>query len=194
VTSFDDLVGTELAGPERERLRDVHDLIFEAGPPPELSPKLAAGPTLQMTLGRVRRITSGSRRRLVLPAMAAAFLIVLVVSLLINGNKQRFTAIPLRGTAAALHSSGILDVLASSGKSQPMVINVRGLQAGSYVVYLVRKHRPWAECGSFKVLRTGAYTTAKLNSPYALRVHDSWVVTREAAGRGHGVTVLRPTA
>ena len=33
---FDDLVGGDLPADERERLRRVHDLLVEAGPPPEL--------------------------------------------------------------------------------------------------------------------------------------------------------------
>ncbi len=49
---FDDLVGTDVEQAERERLRRVHDLLLEAGPPPELSPEIELGPTLAMTLSR----------------------------------------------------------------------------------------------------------------------------------------------
>ena len=48
---LEDLVGADLDLSERERLRRVHDLLLQAGPPPELSPEIEAGPTLAMTLG-----------------------------------------------------------------------------------------------------------------------------------------------
>ena len=41
---FDELVGAETTGAERERLRGVHELLVEAGPPPELPRELEEGP------------------------------------------------------------------------------------------------------------------------------------------------------
>ena len=38
---FDELIGNELEGDERERLLRVHELLIAAGPPPELPPELA---------------------------------------------------------------------------------------------------------------------------------------------------------
>jgi len=43
---FDELIDGEIDGAERERLRRMHELVLRAGPPPELSPQLEAGPTL----------------------------------------------------------------------------------------------------------------------------------------------------
>src|SRR5690348_16502178 len=77
MTTFDELVGGEPTGDERARLRNVHELLVEAGPPPEIPPEIASGPTLVMTLGRVRRARSRSRRMLI-PALAAAALAALV--------------------------------------------------------------------------------------------------------------------
>ena len=37
---FDELVGQNVPGEERARLRRAHDLLIEDGPPPELSPEL----------------------------------------------------------------------------------------------------------------------------------------------------------
>ena len=45
-SDFDELVGGDLTPAERERLRGVHDLLVQAGPPPELAPHMEAGPTL----------------------------------------------------------------------------------------------------------------------------------------------------
>ena len=47
---FDELVPDAEEG-ERERLRRVHDMLVAAGPPPELTPQMEAGPTLAMTIG-----------------------------------------------------------------------------------------------------------------------------------------------
>ena len=54
--TLDDLIGTEPTDVERQRMQHVHELLLEAGPPPELSPKLEAGPTLGMTLHRKRAL------------------------------------------------------------------------------------------------------------------------------------------
>ena len=39
---FDELVGNVEEPDERERLRRVHELLVEAGPPPDLSPALSS--------------------------------------------------------------------------------------------------------------------------------------------------------
>src|SRR3954451_6303548 len=66
---FDELVG-DVAEDERARLEHVHALLIEAGPPPELSPELAAGPDVLMTYrNRPQRRT---RRTMLLLAAAIA--------------------------------------------------------------------------------------------------------------------------
>ena len=62
----------------------MHELVLEAGPPPELTPEIEAGPTLDMTLGRVRRLAT-SRRRTFIPAIAAAVLLAAIISLIRSG-------------------------------------------------------------------------------------------------------------
>src|SRR5947207_753497 len=42
--NFDELIGTEATGAERERLHHAHDLLVQAGPPPELPPSLQKAP------------------------------------------------------------------------------------------------------------------------------------------------------
>ena len=45
VPDFEDMVdGTELPEEERERLRRAHELLVQAGPPPELGPEMEAVP------------------------------------------------------------------------------------------------------------------------------------------------------
>jgi len=67
--TLDDLIGADMSGEERERLRQVHGMLLEAGPPPELSPKLEEGPTLGMTLQRKRAL---KRRAMLLLAATLA--------------------------------------------------------------------------------------------------------------------------
>jgi hypothetical protein len=189
VKSFDELIGTEPAGPERERLRSVHELLVAAGPPPELSPELAAGPTLAMTLSRVRRISHGRRRLLLL----AAALVALVVGIgVIPGHAHQYPAQSLRGTSFARGASGTLDVLPTKGATPRLKLEVKGLPAAKkpYVVYLVRRGRPVAPCGSFTVSNANRELTKVLVSPYPLGSSDTWIVTTAGHGDTPGVTVL----
>ena len=189
MTTFDELVGDEPTGAERDRLRSVHDLLWEAGPPPELTPELAAGPTLRMTLGRVRRVAS-SRRRF-LPVLAAAARIAAIIGIGAASHGNGFTPIPLMGTPAAPQASGTLGVLSATKTAQSMLIDVQGLDRGLYAVYLVHKGRAWEKCGTFTVENPAGQRPTTFNSPYRAKTGDTWVVTRVTA-KGHGVTVLKP--
>jgi len=68
--NLDELIGADTAGAERERLQRAHEMLLEAGPPPELSDKLEAGPTLALTLAKPRRVARP--RALLLLAAALA--------------------------------------------------------------------------------------------------------------------------
>ena len=46
---FDELVGKEVPEHERERLKRTHELLVQAGPPPELSPALETVPRIEET-------------------------------------------------------------------------------------------------------------------------------------------------
>ena len=82
---FEDLVGPDLDRSERERLRRVHDLLLQAGPPPELSPEIESGPTLAMTLGRAPR-KMGRSVALLAAAVAVVTLAFLAGYLTGNGD------------------------------------------------------------------------------------------------------------
>lgn len=199
---FDELVGHEPQGAERERLRHAHELLLAAGPPPELSPELEAGPTLAMMLGRGPRQV---RRRASLLLAAAVAVAAVFLGGYIVGNRGGGSAhesavrvIQLQGTALAPNALASLSLLPEDRAGNwPMTLTVRGLPAldtrGYYAVYLVRKGEPWEPCGLFTVANPSQGVDVTLNAPYALRKGDSWVVTRLAAGeKGHGVTVLQP--
>ncbi len=41
--NLDELIGADTTGAERERLQRAHDMLLEAGPPPELSDEARGG-------------------------------------------------------------------------------------------------------------------------------------------------------
>ncbi len=81
---FDELLGADVAHDERERLRRVHELLVEAGPPPEVSPEIAYGPTLGTTLSR--RSSGRVRRRVLLFAAAVLVLAIAFLGGYLAGN------------------------------------------------------------------------------------------------------------
>ena len=197
--SLDDLIGADMSGEERERLRQVHGMLLEAGPPPELSPKLEEGPTLGMTLQRKRAM---KRRAMLLLAATLA-----VVGVFLGGyavaNRGGSGPTPvlsqaLKGTPLAPQAQGTLEVWDLRDGNWPMTLSVVGLKQLAphryYEVYLLRHGKPWGSCGTFRVEgpSTGVVTVT-LTAPYTLKKGDSWVVTEPGAGGTEpGKTVLRP--
>jgi hypothetical protein len=201
---FDEIVGTDLAREERERLEHVHDLLVIAGPPAELAPELERGPTLAMTLGgpRNRHVA----RRVML--LAAAIMVVLLVFLggYVTGNKGGGglsgggRTLKLVGTAQAPTALASLHVASEDAAGNlPMTISATGLAKlpahGYYEVYLTRNGKIWAPCGTFRVASATSAVSVELNAPYDLRRGDSWVVTRQMPGhRDAGPVVLAQQA
>lgn len=198
---FDDLVGTETRGAERERLRAAHELLLRAGPPAELPPKLEKPPGVDVVRLKPRRTVM--RRALVLVAAAVLVGGVFGAGYGIgtnNGGSRSASdlivkAIPLEGTSAAPNAQATLDVWRPEGANWPMTLHVVGLPKNArYEVYLVRHGRPWGACGTFVTSDTSGPLTLRLNAPYALKPGDSWVVTRPGPGGEPGKTVLRPVS
>jgi len=198
--NFDELIGPEVEGAERERLRRVHALLVEAGPPPEMTPELEAGPTLAVTIGgRPRR--AKIRRRVMLLAATVAVLALVFLGGYIAGNPGKAASghiLQLAGTPAAPHALASLQIEPKDAAGNwPMKLSVEGLPAlparSYYEVYLVRDGKPWASCGTFVVAQANRGTTVQLNAPYELQPGDSWIVTRTTlAATTPGPTVLKP--
>lgn len=195
---FDQLIGSDVEGAERARLRGVHALLVQAGPPPEISPSLDAGPTLGMTMARRPK---RARRRVMLLAATVAVLAIAFLAGYITGNGGGGAAsaeiMKLGGTQAAPAAFASLQIRpVDAAGNWPMRLSVTGLprlKDGSYYeIYLMRDGRPWAPCGSFKV-STKAATVVDLNAPYHLKHGDSWVVTVQTpASSEPGRIVMRP--
>ena len=194
---FDELIGSDVEASERARLRRVHSLLVQAGPPPELSPSLEAGPTLAMTMTR-RPVRV--RRRVMLLAAAVSVLALAFLAGFITGNSGGKTAgkvMQLTGTPAAPNAFASLQIEpADAAGNWPMRISVKGLPAVHghwyYEVFLMRDGKPYAPCGTFKVA-TNQATVVNLNAPYRLKHGDTWIVTKQPPdSKTPGQVVLRP--
>lgn len=195
-SDFDEIVGTEPMDGERDRLRQVHELLVHAGPPPELPPKLQAGPTLGMTFGRPRKRV---RPMLLLAAALAVAAIFLGYSIGSTATPRADRTLAMQGTAAAPTAFASLQIFPEEAGNWPMTLTVVNLpqlpQHAYYEVYLVRNGKPYLSCGIFTVDGGTKPVTVKLNAPYVFKQGDSWVVTRDLPGQnGPGQTVLSPAA
>lgn len=200
--NFDELIGTEATGGERARLRHAHELLVQAGPPPELPPSLQKAPSFGVFSLHQRRIVK--RRALVLLAAALSIAVVFVAGYAVGNDRGGKTAkgpsptlLALKGTPEAPNARATLAVWRSRSGNWPMKLSVEGLPKlpahTYYEVYLVRGGKPWASCGSFRIVSSSpAAVTLTFNAPYSLEQGDSWVVTRTTSGSEPGKTVLRP--
>ncbi len=197
---FDELVGAETSGAERERLRSAHELLLQAGPPAELTPQLQKAPGFGVTRLQQRRIVK--RRAMLLLAAAVSIAAVFAAGFAVADQRggSAKTASPrtlaLKGTAITPHARATLEVWHARAGNLQMTLSVVGLPKlpphTYYEVYLVRNGKPWRSCGTFRVAGSSDAVTLTFNSPYKPRKGDSWDVTRPVSGREPGRAVLRP--
>jgi hypothetical protein len=194
VPDFDDLVGRDLPDDERQRLRRAHELLVQAGPPPELSPELDEVPWPDEALGpvweRKRAPKPFFRRPIVL---AAALATALVGGFLLgqsaNSSSTSIDAqrvVKLHGTSLDSDALATLELgKADNDGNWPMVLHVTGLQklaeGGYYDLYLTKGGKPLVLCGTFNV---DGETVVRFSAAYALEHFDrnGWVVTRQPSG------------
>ena len=198
--TLDELIGADTTGAERQRLQHVHELLLEAGPPPEVSPELEQGPNLKMTVGKRRRVV----RQLALLLLAASLAVLLVfLGGYAVGNQKGSTksatavSLKLMGTSAVPNAQASLEVWHRHAGNWPMTLTAVGLPKLAphryYEVYLIRDGKISGSCGTFRATNSKRAVTVTLNSPYTLEKGDSWVVTRPGPGGAEpGTTVLRP--
>ena len=178
---FEELIGApdDLSAEESARLRRVHDLLLEVGPPPEVPPRLQA-PT-------VRRLPS---RRRSLPALLAATLAAAAFGAGYlaggrDGGAEVVRTIPMTGVGEARRASASIELLPEDEAGNwPMDVHVSGLEPNArggdwYELWLTKDGKPIASCGRFTVDRTE--TTVRLSVPYRLHSYDGWIVTRRGS-------------
>jgi hypothetical protein len=201
---FDDLVGKDVSAEERERLRRAHQLLVQAGPPPELSPELDAVPWPDESQRRPRRL--GQQRLLLLAAALATAAVLGFVLGQSSGPSSSSTSldpvrvVKLAGTNLDRNARGTLALgKADEGGNWPMLLHATGLrqlpEGGYYDLYLTKGGKPVVLCGSFNV-RSGE-AIVRFSAAYDLSHfdRDGWVITRQLRSN-HEPTeiVLKPTA
>jgi hypothetical protein len=182
VKEFDELT-EDLAPDEQERLRRVHELLLEAGPPAEL-PR-----SLRHRRRRASRLAVPPRRLAAALAAALAVAGSFTLGYVVADEGIEFEHdffVEMRGAEAAPNASATIDVgERDEAGNWPMVIRVRGLPelpaGGRYLLYLTKNGRPAAWCGSFRVHE--GTTTAPITAPYRFDRYDGWVVRADIPGR-----------
>jgi hypothetical protein len=173
---FDELVGADVEAQERDRLFRVHELLIEAGPPPDLS---SPAPV---------RLPPRRRRGALLALAAALGVVVFAVGVLVGDRGDRpgtFAVVTKNGnpyTTGVRASLTIFDV--DEAGNWPMELEVDGLEPSTtgarYELWLTRGGKLGALCGSFLAEADGT-TTVPLNAPYKLKEFDGWVVVVEGS-------------
>ena len=181
---FDDLIddGTELAPEELDRLRQVHELLLAAGPPPEVPPALLTPPVEGPTRLLPRR------RKTAFALVAAALALALFGAGFLVGDR---TAAPTVERVIAMQGVDGIDASATielieqdDSGNWPMIVRLRGLEPSAdredtYELWLTRDGELAATCGVFTV--HDGVTEVSLSVPYGLRQFDGWVVTRSGS-------------
>ena len=186
MTDFDELIDrADLSADEELRLRRVHDLLLQAGPPADLPPALEGIPAGGRHAGAEIVEFPLPRRRWAVAAVAALAAVVLAFGggYVLGHSKEQsaFAAsrvVPMHGANGALAVLRIAK--ADEVGNWPMQIEVTGLPAQAkrgayYTLWLTKGHKPVEPCGTFRV--HGSTTIARFTIPYSLEDVDGWVVT-----------------
>jgi len=198
---FEELVGSDLEPEERARLRRAHDLLIAAGAPPELPPSLAEPGAVQAeTTLFFNRRRNATIAVLAAALAAAAFGIGYLTGQ--HGNGGSFAekkTVVMHGTPTA--PSGAIASIAlgnrdDAGNWQMLVrvSNLKKLPRGAYyTLWLTRKGRAVASCGSFVVGGGDSTTEVRFTVAYKLKNYDGWVVTEQKRGEHEKGPVLLTT-
>jgi hypothetical protein len=197
---FDELVGTDIEPEERARLLHVHELLVAVGPPPELPPSLAdpSGPP------EAEVIPFWNRRRNAAIAVLAAALAALAFGVgYLTGHQRSGSTlgsqgtVVMRGTSVDPDASGSIKLGSKDAAGNwPMLVRVSNLaklpKNGYYTLWLTKKGRAVAPCGSF-LARGGEHPTeVRFTVAYKRSEYDGWVVTKQKRGdRKPGQVLLK---
>jgi hypothetical protein len=200
MNEFNDIVDTTGLSPEEaERLRRVHELLVEAGPPADLPPALEQ-PADPAEGAQVVDFPLLPPRRWAVAAVAAAALAAVALGGgYLFGHAHAKTASFAAWRVVPMQGHGSLAVLRIGNHDKagnwPMELLVSGLptqpnREAYYELWLTRNGKPIAPCGSFRV--NAQSTTVRLSVPYRFSRYDGWVVTAQPPNdRSIGPVVLR---
>jgi uncharacterized protein (UPF0333 family) len=202
---FDELVEGVESPEERDRLRRVHELLIQAGPPPELSPALATMPEPDEEPADEADVAWLPPRRLGAALVLAATLVLasFAVGYFAGNNRSNDGNETLKVTrTVVLHGEGAETGVVSVGEVDadgniPMVITVRGLaplpEGDYYSLALTKGGKPIVTCTTFNVGDRGT-NTVDLVAAYDLQGFDGWAVTHWHAKTRNDSRVLWSTA
>jgi hypothetical protein len=202
---FDELVEGVESPEERDRLRRVHELLIQAGPPPELSPALASMPAPDEEPADEADVAWLPPRRLGAALVLAATLVLasFAVGYFAGNNRSNVGNETLKVTrTVVLHGEGAETGVVSVGEVDadgniPMVITVRGLaplpEGDYYSLALTKGGKPIVTCTTFNVGDRGT-NTVDLVAAYDLQGFDGWAVTHWHAKTRDDSRVLWSTA
>jgi hypothetical protein len=190
MTDFDEIVDREGLEPEQEaRLRRVHDLLVQAGPPPDLPPALERAP--RGASAEILQFPLLPRRRWAVAAVAAvaAAAIAFGGGYFLGHSKTRAATleasriVPMHGSGGGLVLLRIAD--RDPVGNWPMEIEVTGLpkqpqRSAYYELWLTKGHKAVEPCGTFRV--NAKTTRVRFTVPYSLKDVDGWVITRQVHG------------
>jgi hypothetical protein len=200
---FEHLVDpTELSPEDEARLRRVHSMLIEAGPPQELPASIGRAPA---TPGAKIVALSTRRRRPVTALLIAAAVAAACFGggyLLANqahstkGAIHVVRVVPMQGVQ---NSEAALRVGSADGNGNwPIQLTVNGLKPlqddSRYYLMVVQGNgkRP-IFCGSFEVSSKGA-TTVTFNVAYKITDGTKWIVTKMAPGMKYPGHVVMTTS
>ncbi len=200
MTDFRDLVDPDgLSTQEELRLRRIHELLVQAGPPPDLPPALLEPPTRPPVADVAEFPLPPSRRRPAIILVAAALALVAFGGGYLFGHSKAQPATFDVARLVPLHGNSATAVLKISDRDAagnwPMQMQVRGLpqqqnRNSYYELWLTRGGRPTEACGQFRV--HGKTTNVTFSVPWSARGVDGWVITSQLRGRqSPGPVVLR---
>jgi hypothetical protein len=187
---FSQLIGDDVPSDERARLEQVHRMMVESGPLPELPLALQKAPPVVDDRHDASVAFSFLPRRggRILTFAAAFALLCLVIGFVIGNHRGGFSTdftVVMRSTPAAPQASGVLKVGdLDSAHNWPLELQVSGLKqlptGRWYTLYLTKNRKPAVSCGTFRV--HGGTTTVRMNAPYDFRKYDGWIVTANRNG------------
>lgn len=179
---LDELVGggDDLDPPERARLQRIHELLLEAGPPPEVPHDLREPPAAEP----IRLLPQ--RRRYTLALIAAALAAISFGSGYLLGGRSDdvsvFRNVSMAGVGEGGGAFASVEIREQDGAGNwPMVLRVRGLEESRsrddyYELWLTKNGELADSCGRF-IVQEGV-TEVALTVPYGFKRYDGWVVTR----------------
>jgi hypothetical protein len=180
---FDELVNGVEDPAERARLERVHQLLVEAGPPPDLTPSFAtkARPAEERhNVFRLPRRRLGLALVLIGATLVAAFGIGYLAG---NSGSDSNEALQAENTVALAGqgtAGGEIDIGARDDDGNlPMLLTVHGLRklgdGDYYRLALLKNGKPIVTCGTFNVGGKGE-TALEMLAAYDLESFEGWVV------------------